>query len=502
MTSSPDPRPSRASESIEVAALRQIHQWPLVQRDLSKKPNLGAWTRRPDPLDAISEGEDGKQWSFQEFVYFHDFVQRFLYDDHENGAFQLYSRSDIAGLIVGIEDALHEFSVERLTLHRFVTGAAVVTLETVWKGRKAANGPTSDTPSLNLAEAQTIIDHMRRSYTPYWGRRDDGTLEGGRVPTSFAILGADGSEQSFRVDQNPDDLFDVVRRNRYDDAVVFEHWRRIAGLSLQGGDREPEWRDPSDERIPLLSYIALRQRPDESPRDTMLMVRDHDWIRLADAEEAGDAHPYNPRFLEDVERRAFYDRFFPHEAMPSYLATRHVFGGAHYCVVGVSDPEAKFDFARDLLRRQFRRHYAQMALIARFEHASLLSYSSRMTEAVRRRQIAGGDPSAERDFEDEIAAIRDEFLSFTHRFRFTGVSSQIQGAEMFDRWRDMLRLDTLYADVETELRSSMEHVRAQQEARRADDALRLAGIAEFIAVFGIAVAALSMPAVTDAIERL
>ena len=65
-------------------------------------------------------------------------------------------------------------------------------------------------------------------------------------------------------------------------------------------------------------------------------------------------------------------------------------------------------------------------------------------------------------------------MNYTHRFHFTGVSNQIQGKEMYQKWRESLELDTLYEDVKEEIASAAAIANAQLEAGRSDNANTLA----------------------------
>ena len=65
-----------------------------------------------------------------------------------------------------------------------------------------------------------------------------------------------------------------------------------------------------------------------------------------------------------------------------------------------------------------------MGLLAHFELATLLAFSTRISRAVAHYEPRS--VSAE-EFEGWMQAIEDKFLQFVHRFRFTGVSNHLQG---------------------------------------------------------------------------
>lgn len=497
--------PTRPADQIALSAFRQVFQWPLIldpdreeprrtftailEQERQKVDRDDKW-KQDDPLTYLTSDDPNDGGPYGEFIYFHDFTQRFLYPQVNGGAFDLFRREDIKFLRAEIVETTHVFTVERLTLHLFRIGIAILTLELRWK-----ESPNLEV--LNLAEAQRIIDYLRRSYTPFFA----GEMPK-RVPGEVALIGPDDrnvivcrspqtrSEVSERVESTevsrtgPDGKLDKRRR----DVPVFAHWSEmIAPLELveNGGD----WRDPSDERIPCHSFISLAKDETVSEADTLSLIHDADWIRIADAEEPGDfkKYPYNPDFLEETKTVTYYDRFFPHQEMSEKIATRHLFGGAHYAMVGTGS-----DF-ENIFQHHFRRHYTQLALIARFQQAALLGFSSRITRIVeeRDRQIRSGDVRAARNwFDARIQEIQDDFLSYTHRFHFTGVSSQIQAGQMFGRWRISLGLDRLHDDVKSELDSAAATVHAHRQTTAGANAERLSGFAAFGVTGGLIVGAL------------
>lgn len=489
--------PPRSAAQIPVRTFRQIFQWPLIldpprgnapeavdtllrhtREQLECRRGSGdvqAWKPVDDLLDHPPRRGKHDGGGYGEFVYFHDFTQSFLYPPDKESVFQLYRRTDIAGVEATVGGDAHNFEVERLTLHLFRIGVAVLTLELLWKS-------SSRSDQLTLAEAERIIDYLRRSYTPWW----EGDVPQ-RVASRVKLIRTDGSEKVLEPPARK--AAEASVRSRARDALVFGHWLELV-RPLRLKSEDGPWRDPSDERIPCLSYLSLT-RDGFTDAQCLDQVSDGDWMRLADAEQPDSRNPwpYNPEFLRhEVASVAFYDRFAPHPRARGH-ATRHLFGGAHYAAVGAGW------FFDNVACHHFRRHYAQLALIARFQFAGLLWFSSRITAAVVRRDEtidSGQRAEAFAAFEREILKLQDAFLTFTHRFYFTGVSSQVQPAEMYARWRRTLGIEALYVDVKSELDSAAAAVRAHQGERFAKAQERLAEIAAVGVILGLLVGALGM----------
>lgn len=133
-----------------------------------------------------------------------------------------------------------------------------------------------------------------------------------------------------------------------------------------------------------------------------------------------------------------------------------------------------------------RRHYFQMRLLAHFELAALLTFSSRISRAV---EVHDGNLEG---FEARMEAIEDEFLQFVHRFRFTGISNHVQAQELFDFWRRHLRLNEIFQDLHTEITSGTRYLGNRAIARDTRLTGRLSAIATLGLVFGLAFGFLGM----------
>ena len=486
----PAPKPAR---DIGVADFRLLFQLPLFldsrdakvapgwiattrERERAKLMKSGLWTEVTDP----PRYPDGT--GFGAFVYFHDFVQQFLFPRKDDrGAFTLYQRTDLKHLSAmffvapKIPQARHDFAIDRLSLHLFEIGVAILTLELRWTGQDSGD-------ALTLADTQRITDHLRRSYTSFF--TEDGFAA--RVPTGVTL----NEEPPTYSPDMAKTVLPAFATGDVRDPRVFGHWTRMMAPLTLLADGGP-WRDPSDERFPVNSYVRLvceDEASDAAVRDALRVVSDGDWFRIADAEEPGEnAYPYNPDFIRTQAPHIFYDRFFPHPEAGNY-ATRYAFGGQHFAAVGAGK------FFRETISEHWRHHYALLSLIARFEMTVLLMISSQIsntvavTDRLRRTESQGGPANASAEyFEAGILDIQRRFLKFVHRFRFTGVSSQTQGAEMYARWRDSLRLDAVYTDVREELASATSLVMSDQQTAEARAATNLARVATLGVVGGLIV---------------
>ena len=465
-----------------VAEFRQILIWPLtlsapgreedrsvceiVREQASLLEASDEWTRIKDPLFYLNAG--GKEGepdigAYAEYVYFHDFVQCFLYPEeqkHVSGeaAFHLYSRNDVQAAKIQIGDQPFSAKIPRCHLYLFRTGVAILAVELVM-----------DVAPIPLSDVLLFQDVFRRVYAPYFEK------EGPRaalVPSRVEWLGSNGTSLflSSAPPEFKDEMKHVVDKR---EPPVAGYWRWLIGLNIEGykqrggNAQDLSWRHIIDERIPFMSYLQLTPGTSEPFKDR---ISRGDWVRLCFADAPGDKpYPYDEDFLSSFEKDNCYDRYLS-------SGTRHMFCGYAYVAV-TSDA----GFA-PILREHFRRMYFQLATVAQMEFATCLSFSSRVTRAVDDAQSVGGTSGHE--FRKRILVIQEEFLEFVHLFRFTGVSNQLQAREMFDYWRRHLGVAALFEDVKSEIEWATNFLLAKEANKQTEAANNL----NVIAVVGAALA--------------
>ena len=515
-----EPEKWRRADQIAVREFREILIWPLALESgdpvaatidhLARSieaDNASPWRRIHDPMDHIEPAPANTRESladqaqlYAEFVYFHDFIQQFLYQ--KQGAatppFYLFQRNDIHHVLVTLSDGVSlRLDIERLNLYLFSFGVAFVVIEAASCGI-----PLQDGGKLTLDTVQTFMDEFRRAYAPFWFVNGE-TASAGYSPARVAwldgngeeILGGPHTEPSF--DQEFDKIRHCKEKERH--PSLFSHWDRLLDplclKGMQGANKHAKnaavWRHIVDERIPFMSYISLASVSggEGSPEDLKRISRG-DWMRLCFADRAGsDPLPYNPFFLRHFETDQCYDRFFPHAG--SQNAVRHMFSGYAYCAVGAGW------FCDNHLNHHFRRHYFQMALLAHMEFAALLSFSSRITRAVTALQKNGDEKNAYETFQNTILGIEKEFLDFTHRYRFTAVSNQVQAIELYGMWRKHLRLQDISDDLSRELKDATDFIFANDQDIQTKTGNYLNIVATIGVALGLPMAFLGMNIVTN-----
>ena len=511
----------RLANDIRVGRGRLLLFWPLILHKAADGKSMAeaisdhahaiaggppgdrqsCWQRIDDTLDHIpppfGEREDervGRRGhAYAEALYFHEFVRTTLFrrpapERETPPPIQLFQRRDLRHVRVAFQKQIGEslqrwdktLDVERLNLYLFSTGVAVVVLE--------VHGE-----DWTLAAFQCFHDCFRRLYAPFF--QDGVGAPRGFVPDGVSWLAEAGSSPpqvggecpSWRAEDTIGDVDAMGDGSRQ--TPLFGHWRYLVAGALPlerrpGGDY---WRSLSDERMPTMATVSLSSADGCDGRQALASVRDGDLMRLcfADGPE-DDAYPYDRGFLARVWPNHVYYRF-------GDRGTLYLLSGYAFVAVGAG---SDFD---SYVSEHVRRHYFQMGLLLHFQHASLLSYSMRITRAVEALDGSGKHVAHDRNeqFRERMALIEGDFLQFVHRYRFTGISNQMQAREVFSLWRAQLELDALFDDVKDELRNANAFLSARTEEHQTAAANKLANVAAIGVVLGLASSTMGMNVVFD-----
>jgi hypothetical protein len=505
-TGSPENWPA---ETIPVASARLTLLWPLAIQTPQPPVNGrsvadavadcaarlarnkdGDWTPESDLARHIERRAGDEQWDYDvyaEGVYFHDFAQSFLFssknDDNAPQPLWLFRRRDVKRLDVTWGEKNEKqaaFDVERVNLYLFRTGAAILVVELSLQ----AKGKT-------LADVEDLHDILRRAYHPYGVVNTSGVAGMSHlVPRGVTWTWTDETRPAAVFDTQGDleeipAKFGATGVSKRRHTPIFAHWRHLLAedLPLQGyesecksrSEKEGVWRQVMDERMPTMLTLSVTAK-DEPKNRFLRAIRRGDFARLCFADGSNSRaastaperdYPYDPDFLAGFEARHAYDRF-------ASQGTRYFICGYAFVAVGAGDAIDGY------VAMHMRRHYFQMNLIVNLEKATLLSFSSQVSDAARRYESAGKIE----DFRKEMRAINEAFLQFVHRFRFTGVTNQMQGVEIFDMLRREADVNRLYEDVRGEIESANQYLfnrdqadAARESSRAADAANRLGRVA-------------------------
>lgn len=415
------------------------HFWDALKR--SNSP----WRVVPDPL--LIEDQSCLA-GYHEFVYFLPYVQRFLYGVGDEGrgaqsSLYVFQRHDIRQLrlVVNAGDDPVTLEVLRARLYFFYDiDIALAMLEVSGK-------------DIALETAVEIMDRLGRPYPPGW--EADG--RGSHCLHRVEFWGGEGEPALLSTSDYGDQekYLELVRHSRQTPLSL--HWEfflsPLVPAYLPGGGLK--YHQIENKRIPIMSFLSF---------DDPTRLSRGDMVRIGSAAKWGDsaALPYAKRFLADFEANHCYDRYWDPDE--SGMRSRFMFVGVSFAAVTDRRHE-------ETLLMQFRHQFFQIALIAHFHKAALLSLSNRFSRAVERLNVR--DFESVKQFKKHVRETLEVFLRFNHRYWFHEISNQVQASEFFGRLSHQLGSDRLYGEVREEARDINEYLDTDRARKQADNAMRL-----------------------------
>lgn len=487
--------PTDNTTSPKLQHFRQILFWPLrlipPEGDKTKIEKNGFaeymreklsttsanWCSQNDLYNRGTASEEITRYA--ELVYFHPFIQRFLYDNASNfegkkkhrPVLQICRRTDVSKLKITLREGQElKFDVDRIHLYVFDIEVAILVME-------ISSQTLAD--NTNLGQIQDFLDQFRRAYPPYWDRDD-----AGHSPQVVKFLGNNNELLVEGQYNEPKDYLSFVRH--YKISPVAEHWKFLLNPFVpyerfNVNTDKVRYLQIEDERIPYMAYFAF-----DDPR----LLTNGDMMRLGFAESSGnsDSLPYSSQFAKQFERDYCYDRFWENDRH-EWMNTRYICCGYAFTMIGTDEPYFFSDGKVGALAH-FRHHYFQMGLIAHFHKAALLMLWDDLAQAVAK---FSKDRQSRQQFHDEVRDILEKLLHFTHRYWFTEVSNQIQAKELFDMWSKHLGSRELFDRVMKEAQDAHQYLEMDEQKQQTDTTVRLTVVATVGLIFVLTLTFFSTP---------
>ena len=474
---------THGERDTDVRHFRQILLWPL-----RLIPARGAAETQKRPWQILRDLGDASPWKevvkeytgdreqfherhYQEFVTFLPYVQRFLYgeprsknrisDESEDSAtspMRIFRRHDIAQVrvVTRPQDAPITLDIVHTDLYFFYDVDLVLLNVEV------------SADNLSLSQAQELLYRFGRGYPSGW----DAQGQALHCLANAEWLGKNGEVLAHSDAQQRDMFLRSVSEHRAPHTAA--HWAFLLKPLVADHSDETSllrYRQIEYYRMPLMGYLAVN-----NPK----ALTRNDFIRLGlvtgagadtrshDPENQERALPFAADHLADFESKFCYDRFWVDAgAAPN---TRYLCNGHAMIVVGTAN--AEFYACRDRgVLAQFRHQHFLIFLIAHFQKATLLMFSDRLVEALKRLEI--GNTDSVRRFKRDIRANFEGFLRFTHRYWFHEVAEQAQARALFHMSSTHLGLDPLYAEVKERMTDMNEYLDADSLRRQANTVVRL-----------------------------
>ncbi|HYE70439.1 MAG TPA: hypothetical protein VD932_02825 [Aquabacterium sp.] len=471
-----------AAPRPQVRHMRQVLLWPLrlMLSAEAQASGRSPWQLLRDEGDAspwreVVDEFTGAAGTFQErhyneFVTFLPYVQRFLYGegraqrvgegmpggrdaDAVGAPMRVFRRRDIAAVRLRARPGAEaiELRVVHIDLY-FFFDVDVVLLNV----ELSASG-------LALETAQDVLYRFGRGYPAGWD------ADGQALHSMAEVQWLDAAGQVLAASDTSDRDTFLAHVAEHRAPRIAAHWAHVLRPLVPHHSAEPgalRFRQIEYYRMPMMAYLAL-----DDPR----ALTRADFVRLGLVTGAGspdqgpvDGLPCAEQHVADFEARFCYDRFWSDGgAAPN---TRYLCSGHALVVVG-SAASPFFACADRGVLAQFRHQHFILFLIVHFQKASLLMFSDRLADALRRLDISR--PESVRQFKRTIRSTFEAFLRFTHRYWFHEISEQAQVRALFQMCSRHLGLDPLYAEVKERIGEMNDYLDADSLRRQANTVVRL-----------------------------
>jgi len=348
---------------------------------------------------------------YNEFVYFHDFVKDSLYNlkEFEVGATSYYfEKKDINNkfnlIIKGKE---YDLKLTSISLRIFDTGIGILSIE-------AENHENE-----SLEDILKINDFARRVYPQFLGENFDvSKTQEAFLPSKIKI---DKYEENFS------NFADEVKQKPF--VKIGNHILGILGDTFSQTFKKDKYliQPILDDRMFVNCWYG---------NDEFVQNIDNKQDEL-----------YKYIFI-DGEQLTIQDKDMQKELIKQSLYTRWknyntLFGITRYSFVCISEMN---EFTKNVLPLpHMQTMYYQMAIILLTTRASILRFSDEVT--------AISDIDTNKNISDRISNLYKNYLRFKNKLYFKEVTPQEQGIELYDKAREIMRIDSDINDLAIEISS-------------------------------------------------
>lgn len=400
------------------------------------------WAIEHYTLDSIN--------NYNEFYYFHPYVQRAIFNKKGNVGMEFLKREDFKKLRVEYYDNDNilqsiETQVNEIDVHLFDNQIGLLTITT----EKQQGDSNTD--------FQTFLrynDIARRVYPPYLGEKNtcSSKLESKILPVEISLCKGGDPNECIREDFKPIDL----EAGKKKDVVFLSNIikKLLEPFELQEKHKVCPCKDTIyytpfiDDRMFIVSYYSDKEMSEKLKNrccDGYEFETSDDWYRFIFV-DGNYANIANDAMKYDLLRRHTYARWAKYGSL---------FGMSRYSFVLLCSTDAPLD-----LKQHMKSLYYQIALIVLFQRAMLLKFAEDIDELTD--HFEAGRYS--KKLKDDSDKLHGEFIKFVNKYWFIEVTPQEQGIEIYNQWMGLLNLEKLYGELRREISALAGYVENKIEA--------------------------------------
>jgi Mg2+ and Co2+ transporter CorA len=346
--------------------------------------------------------------AYNEYYYFHEFVQRALYNESDhvdnNDPSAYYEKSEYEG-------QLFEFTIKNrnnpLTL--IIDGVSLRTFET---GVGILSINLKNIEHRNFEDVLLINDFGRRLYPQFLAKPTNGNYADEAQNVFYPLTVKFGSM--------PKEKFSISAINKIN---LPEYITNLISPENKSLDIKPLL----DDRMFVISHVMDNDISENMKKD---YKKDLLWYKYVFADS------YSLNCQNDVMRKSLieqstYDRWSDYGTL---------YGITRYSFVCLSDNS---DFSYDVINQHIRRHYFQMMSLVLAVRASIIHFSDKVTNI--------STIASEKKLSDEVSRFYKMYIQFVNRIYFREISPQEQGIELYTKALEIMQIEKNIKDLDQEI---------------------------------------------------
>ncbi len=388
--------------------------------------------------------------NYNEFSYFHPYVQRAIFNKEGNVGMEFLKRTDFHTLKLEYYDSNNmqqtmETRVKEIDIHLFDNQIGLLTITTEKQHDDSKTG------------FQTFLrynDIARRVYPPYLGEKNTCSpkLESKILPVKISLYKGNDPKDFISEDFKPIDLKEakdkdiVFLSNIIKELLTPFVLKHTYNMSKANG--KIYYTPFIDDRMFIVSYYSDNAKSKELPDrccDGYVYETSDDWYRFIFV-DGNYANIENDAMKYDLIRRHTYARWAKFGSL---------FGMSRYSFVLLCSTNAP-----SYLKQHMKSMYYQMALIVLFQRAMLLKFAEDVDDLTGDFETG----RCSKKLKDDSDRLHGEFIKFVNKYWFIEVTPQEQGIEIYDQWMGLLKLEKLYDELQREISELAGYVENKIEA--------------------------------------
>ena len=372
------------------------------------------WVRQTE-----APNEDDANCLYNEKNYFYEFVHDALYDRGMEDSLirhfeRLETRSGGVTYIIDCGAKVYELTVSAINLNLYSTGVGVLSFYLY----------NEEYP--DPVDVLNINQFGRRVFPPFINDVKERKL----IAKSIEIKGLHGSEYGYKEDFNS--YTNKGKSNlpaRFIESIIHEVAQNISIKSV------------IDDRMYVQCWYKNDEWTQEFINQYIKFLNSNKWYEFVFIDKLNDMSCQNLKMQKDIVKKATYER---------WQRCGSLYGVSRYSMMYLTN-----NGCPDYLLNYFESMYARMAELILVQKASVLRFSSEVTN-LSNMDIRSG-------FSEKVSSLYKEYIRFVNQIHFREVSAQDQGIELYQKLYDVLNIEKHVDKLDEEIGELYNYVSLRED---------------------------------------